>query len=104
MKDFYEAFLMLPVPTYLAGAYKKAIETENSRYWAESELKNKEGKTLSKENKIIWNGNYVHVDIDRGLTGATLKIGMTSHTLPNLKQSVEWYDKMGAEVVYKSWE
>ena len=100
MNDFHEAVLTLQVTNSLAGAYKKAIEDENSRYWVENEITDKDGNILRKEQKPIWNGNHVHVDIDQSV----LRIGMISHTLPNLKQSVEWYEKQGATVVYKSWD
>lgn len=104
MNDFHEAILTLQVTSSLAGAYKKAIEDENSRHWVENEITDKNGNILSKYHKPIWNGNHVHVDIDQSFSESVLRIGMISHTLPNLKQSVEWYEKQGATVVYKSWK
>lgn len=84
MKDFYEAQLMLKVGLGMAEAYKKAIEAENSPFGLRDH----------------WNGNHAHVDICRD----TLTISLLSHTLPNLKQTVDWYEKVGAEVVYKSYD
>lgn len=104
MKDFHEAVLTLKVPTSLAGAYKKAIEDENSRYFVKNELKDSNGKVTLSEIKPVWNGNHVSVQIIESLTEATLKIAMISHTLPNLQQSVKWYETNGAIVIYKSWE
>lgn len=100
MKDFNEALLTLEVrPKQLAGAYKKALEDENSRRVVEN-ITTKNGVT-TKENKIIWNGNHCHVEI--GEQG-NLTIALISHTLPNLQEIVKWYEKTGATVVYKSWE
>jgi hypothetical protein len=104
MKDFYEAMLTLEVSTTLAGAYKKAIEDENSRYLVKNELKNGKGEIIKEEIKPVWNGNHVHVDIDQSFTNTNLRIGIISHTLPNLKQTVDWYERQGAKVVYTSWE
>lgn len=106
MKDFYEAVLTLKVPTSLAGAYKKAIEDENSRYFVKNELTDSNGQVTLSEIKPVWNGNHVSVDIVESLPEpeSTLKIAMISHTLPNLQQSVKWYETNGATVVYKSWE
>ncbi|MDV7752673.1 hypothetical protein [Enterococcus casseliflavus] len=104
MKDFHEAVLTLKVPTSLVGAYKKAIEDENSRYFVKNELKDSNGKVTLSEIKPIWNGNHVSVQIIESFTESTLKIAMISHTLPNLQQSVKWYETNGATVVYKSWE
>lgn len=96
MKDFHEAFLTVSVPTNLAGVYKKAIETENKERFVRHD--NEQGY------KLVWSGNHVHVDIDNGFTGATLRIGLISHTLPNLQEMVRWYEANGATVVYTSWE
>ncbi|WP_414842147.1 hypothetical protein [Enterococcus saccharolyticus] len=104
MNDFYEAMLVLEVSTTLAGAYKKAIEDESSRYWVKNELKNGKGEIIKEEIKPVWNGNHVSVDIVESFPKSTLKIGMISHTLPNLKQTVDWYERQGAKVVYTSWE
>lgn len=106
MKDFHEAVLTLKVPTSLVGAYKKAIEDENSRYFVKNELKDSDGKVTLSEIKPVWNGNHVSVDIVESLQEpeSTLKIAMISHTLPNLQQSVKWYEANGATVEYKNWE
>ncbi|WP_461203539.1 hypothetical protein [Enterococcus sp. N342-3-1-2] len=106
MNDFHEAVLTLKVPTCLAGAYKKAIEDENSRYSVKNELKDSNGKVTLTEIKPVWNGNHVSVEIVESLQEqeSTLKIAMISHTLPNLQQSVKWYETNGATVVSKSWE
>lgn len=106
MNDFHEAVLTLKVPTCLAGAYKKAIEDENSRYSVKNELKDSEGNITLSEIKPVWNGNHVGVDIVESIQEpeSTLKISMISHTLPNLQQSVKWYEANGAKVEYKSWE
>lgn len=104
MKDFHEAVLTLKVPTSLAGAYKKAIEDKNSRYFVKNELKDSNGKVTLSEIKPVWNGNHVSVQIIESFPESTLKIAMISHTLPNLQQSVKWYETNGATVEYKSWE
>ena len=118
MKDFYEAILTIETGPHLAGAYKKAIEDENSRYWIHNEVKDSKGDLIKEENKPVWNGNHCHVEIEQrqavnGIKGgslvresakAILTITLISHTIPNLKSTVDWYEKMGAEVVYKSWE
>lgn len=104
MKDFYEAVLTLKVPTSLAGAYKKAIEDENSRYFVKNELTDSNGKVTLSEIKPVWKGNHVSVQIIESFLESTLKIAMISHTLPNLQQSVKWYEANGATVEYKSWE
>lgn len=106
MKDFHEAVLTLKVPTSLANAYKKAIEDENSRYFVKNELKDSNGDVTLSEIKPVWNGNHVSVDIVESVQEpeSTLKIAMISHTLPNLLQSVKWYETNGAAVEYKSWE
>lgn len=104
MKDFHEAVLTLKVPTSLASAYKKAIEDENSRYFVKNELKDLNGDVTLSEIKPVWNGNHVSVQIIESFPESTLKIAMISHTLPNLQQSVKWYETNGATVVHKSWE
>ena len=101
MKDFYEAILMLEVKPQLEQTYKKAIEDENSRYWIHTDFKDKDGNIIKTETKPIWNGN--HVSVKTGGTGL-LEIGMVSHTLPRLQQQVDWYERMGATVTYRSWE
>lgn len=106
MKDFHEAILTLKVPSNFAGVYKKAIEDENSRHFVKNELKSSNGTVTLSEIKPAWNGNHVSVDIVESLhePESTLKIAMISHTLPNLQQSVKWYETNGAKVIYKSWE
>lgn len=104
MKDFHEAVLTLKVPTSLVSAYKKAIEDENSRYFVKNELKDSNGDVTLSEIKPVWNGNHVSVQIIESFPESTLKIAMISHTLPNLQQSVKWYETNGATVVHKSWE
>ncbi|WP_029487089.1 hypothetical protein [Enterococcus gallinarum] len=104
MKDFYEAILNLKVSASLANAYKKAIEDENSRYFVKNELKDSNGKVTLSEIKPVWNGNHVSVQIIESFPESTLKIAMVSHTLPNLQQSIKWYETNGATVVHKSWE
>ncbi len=88
----------------LASAYKKAIEDENSRYFVKNELKDSNGDVTLSEIKPVWNGNHVSVQIIESFPESTLKIAMISHTLPNLQQSVKWYEANGATVEYKSWE
>jgi hypothetical protein len=104
VKDFHEAVLTLKVPSNLAEVYKKAIEDENSRHFVKNELKDLNGDVTLSEIKPVWNGNHVSVQIIESLTEATLEIAMISHTLPNLQQSVKWYETNGATVVHKSWE
>lgn len=113
MKDFYKAVLSLEVDRELAQVYKKAIEDENSRYWAKNEIKDSTGNIVMSDIKPCWNGNYCIVEIDNGLkmdhlTGmiinrydnkVKLHISLISHTLPNLKQTVDWYEHMGCEVI-----
>ena len=84
MNDFHEAVLSIEVESSLAKVYKKAIEAENSPY---------------REN---WNGNHAHVQVesDDYRTGMnTLVISLLSHTLPNLQETIEWYERMGAKVI-----
>lgn len=84
MKDFNEAQLKIKVKPGMAEVYKKAIEAENSPFGLRDH----------------WNGNHAHVEI----SGNQLTISLLSHTLPNLKQTVDWYERVGAEVVYKSYD
>lgn len=84
MKDFFEAILTLDVNEGMACVYQKAIERENSPFGLRDH----------------WNGNHAHVEICRD----TLTISLLSHTLSNLKQTVDWYERVGAEVVYKSYD
>ena len=84
MKDFNEAQLKLTVTHGMAEVYKKAIAAENSPFGLRDH----------------WNGNHAHVEI----SGNQLTISLLSHTLPNLKQTVDWYERVGAKVVYKSYD
>jgi len=84
LKDFHEAVLGLAVPASMGNVYKKAIEADNSPY-----LDN-------------WLGNHVHVGVSEdgeGMEEDLLIITLLSHTLPNLKESVSWYEAMGCEVI-----
>lgn len=86
MNDFHEAILSVEVPTDTGNVYKKAIEAENSPY---------------RENR---NGNHVHVRVDKyndipGYGAEFLVISLLSHTLPNLQETVNWYERMGAKVI-----
>lgn len=86
MKDFHEAVLALTVSADMGNVYKKAIEAENSPF---------------REN---WNGNHVHVRVDKakdvpGFGDEILVISLISHTLSNLKETVNWYERTGAKVI-----
>lgn len=86
MKDFNEAVLTISVNVDVAEAYKKAIEAENSPTGLRDQ----------------WNGNYAYVVIgakpaDRSAVDVTVQL--LSHTLPNLKETVEWYKNMGFEII-----
>ncbi|WP_200771450.1 hypothetical protein [Enterococcus faecium] len=86
MNDFHEAILIVEVSPDTGNVYKKAIEAENSPY---------------REN---WNGNHVHVRVDKendisGYGAEFLVISLLSHTLPNLQETVKWYERMGAKVI-----
>lgn len=88
MKDFHEAILQLRVPCGLGDVYKKAIEAENNP--------NTNGE---------WNGNYAFVGLLNEkahhvvFVDEVLRISIISHTLPNLKETVSWYESMGCEVI-----
>ncbi|EMF0149905.1 hypothetical protein NXO50_002192 [Enterococcus hirae] len=93
MNDFHEAVLTINVNVNMAEVYKIAIESEN----------NPNGL------RYHWNGNYAYVvicnKVDRYFDNIFSKdtvdliIQLLSHTLPNLKETVEWYEKMGAEII-----
>lgn len=93
MNDFHEAVLTINVNVNMAEVYKIAIESEN----------NPNGL------RDHWNGNYAYVvignKVDRYFNNifskdtVDLTIQLLSHTLPNLKETVEWYEKMGAEII-----
>lgn len=105
MNDFNEAILELKVLSVLADVYKKAIEREHDRYWAKNTLRDANGKVVQEEVKSVWSGNYCHVNIINDLSSnqSILTITLLSHTLPNLKDTVDWYAKTGAEVVYSKY-
>lgn len=104
MKDFNEAILVLDVPSGLGQVYKKAIETENSTQWKQNPILDSTGKLISNELKPVWNGNHVHVEVTADGDKDHLEISMLSHTLPNLKETVDWYVRAGATLKFKSWE
>lgn len=93
MDDFNEAVLKINVNVDVAEVYKTAIEAEN----------NPNGL------RDNWNGNYAYVVIgdkvdyylDNILPKNTvdLTIQLLSHTLPNLKETINWYEKMGTKVI-----
>lgn len=87
MNDFHEATLKLNVKAGMGNVYKKAIEAENSPF---------------REN---WNGNHVYVGIVNEYTDFEfLAITLLSHTLPNLKETVGWYEKMGCEIILTNYK
>ncbi|EGP5143016.1 hypothetical protein QK085_002201 [Enterococcus faecium] len=93
MNDFHEAVLKINVNVDVAEDYKTAIEAENS-------------PNGLRDN---WNGNYVYVVIgdkvehylgnDFPKDTVSLTIQLLSHTLQTLKETVNWYEKMGAKVI-----
>ncbi|MEO1780989.1 hypothetical protein [Enterococcus diestrammenae] len=84
MKDFNEAVLIINVKPDSSGAYKVAIEAENS----------------PRGLLTHWNGIHGYVDIDKSKKHQhKLIIQLVSHTLPNLKQAVEWYVRVGCTLV-----
>ena len=93
MDDFNEAVLKINVNVDVAEVYKTAIEAEN----------NPNGL------RDNWNGNYAYVvigdKVDHYLGNifpkdtVDLTIQLLSHTLPNLKETINWYEKMGAKVI-----
>lgn len=105
MNDFNEAVLRLDVQKGLGQAYKKAIETENSTQWKQNPRFDEKGKMISNELKPVWNGNYAHVEVTKIIDRSedVLTISIVSHTLPNLKETVGWYERMGAKLVYKNY-
>ncbi len=84
MNDFHEAALTIDVTAGMGQVYKKAIEAENSPNGLRDH----------------WNGNYAHVEVVNEGTGFEfLVITLLSHTLPNLQETVKWYERMGAKVI-----
>ncbi|QED60557.1 hypothetical protein FUT28_12420 [Enterococcus durans] len=84
MNDFHEAVLTFDVPTGMGQVYKKAIEAENSP----NGLRNN------------WNGNFAHVEVgNEGTDFEFAVITLLSHTLPNLQETVDWYERMGAKII-----
>lgn len=87
MNDFHEAALKLDVEAGMGNVYKQAIEAENSPF---------------REN---WNGNHVYVEIGNELSDCEfLAITLLSHTLSNLKETVDWYEKMGCEIILTNYK
>lgn len=88
MNDFHEAVLKAWVPQGMGKVYKKAIEAEENPNGVRGN----------------WNGNYAHVEITEQREGHyvvladLLVIRLISRTLPNLQETVEWYERVGAEV------
>lgn len=91
MDGFYEAVLTCEVDIGMGEVYKKAIEAENSPNGLRDH----------------WNGNYAAVtvisDVTR-LSSDSLEIKLISHTLPNLRESVNWYEDMGCDVISTKYE
>ncbi|MDQ2181759.1 hypothetical protein ACH0B4_12820 [Enterococcus hirae] len=84
MNDFHEAVLTINVNVNMAEVYKKAIEAENSPNGLRDH----------------WNGNYAYVEVvNKGTCFEFLVITLLSHTLPNLQETVGWYERMGAKVI-----
>lgn len=86
LKDFHEAVLTCEVETGFGILYKKAIESENSPNGLRDH----------------WNGNYAVVQVISDGTRFpcdSLVINLISHTLPNLKETVSWYESMGCKVL-----
>lgn len=106
MKDFYELQLQLEVKAEFAEVYKKAITTEQDRYLTEHQVIKPDGEIVFDRIKSVWSGNHVVVEIlPQEKSGkATLMITAVSHTLENLKQWCEWYQRTGdARIVYKNY-
>lgn len=86
MNDFSEAVIQINVSSDVAEVYKKAIEAENSPNGLRDH----------------WNGNYAYVVIGTKATGdstVNVTVQLLSHTVPNLKETVCWYEDMGFEVI-----
>ena len=93
MNDFHEAVLIINVNVDIAEAYKTAIESENHPNGLRDH----------------WNGNYAYVEIGNKVDHylghvfpkdtVKLTVQLLSHTLPNLKETVNWYEKMGAKII-----
>lgn len=106
MKDFYELQLQLEVKAEFAEAYKKAIVNEQDRHLTAHQVINSYGEIISDSIKSVWYGNHVVVDIlpQEKKDKATLMITAVSHTLENLKQWCEWYQRTGdAQIIYKNY-
>lgn len=91
MNDFHEAVLTIEVGIGLGEVYKKAIESENSPNGLRDQ----------------WNGNYAAVIVASDFSESPcdkLVIGLISHTLPNLKETVSWYQSMGCEVISENYK
>ncbi|MFR3686563.1 MAG: hypothetical protein ACLTXM_16190 [Enterococcus sp.] len=91
MKDFYKAVLTFDVEPGMGDVYKKAIEAENSPWGLRDH----------------WNGNHAAVTVISDGTRFpcdSLIINLISHTLPNLKSQVDWYEEMGCKVISTKYE
>lgn len=105
---FFEALLTVDVEPEFAEAYKKAIEGENDRYFAENPILDKEGKLISNEIKPVWSGNCVNVEIIRVGTDVNssyishLEITVVSRTQTNVEEFVKQYEREGATLVKKN--
>lgn len=119
MKDFNEAVLKLTVNVDVAEAYKKAIEAENSPsglrdHWDGNyayvvigdkyEAITVDAPAYFEEMKelnfgVNWDPkNFTSTKLIEK-DAVELTIQLLSHTLPNLKQTVDWYEKMGCTVI-----
>ena len=104
MKDFNEVILSLEVQQGLGKAYKKAIEIENSTQWKQVPIHDEKGNMISNDLAPVWNGNHVHVKVINHPDKDQLEISMVSHTQSNLKESVDWYVRMGAILEYENYK
>lgn len=89
MKDFNEVVLTMTTKRFLTQVYKKALETENKPNGLETG----------------WNGVYAHAEIieDDNSEDVDIMISLISHTLPNLKQVAEWYERVGCKLIYQNY-
>lgn len=56
---------------------------------------------ISNELKPFWNGNHVYAEIKAGEEKDNLTISIISHTLPNLLETSNWYERRGAKEIYE---
>lgn len=105
---FCEALLTVDVEPEFAEAYKKAIEGENSRYFTENPILDKDGKLISNEIKPVWSGNYVNVESIYVGTSASscyishLEITVVSRTQTNVEELIKQYEREGATLIRKN--